>query len=330
MERRAFISLLGGAAAAWPLAARAQQRDRVRRVGVVMAYAESDPTTQAWIAALGQGLGQAGWAVDRNLQIDYRWASGDLERIRRVANELVAVKPDVILAVTTPVTAALQRETSKIPIIFVIVSDPVGAGFVASLARPGGNITGFINIEESMGGKWLELLKEAAPIRHAAIMFNPDTAPGGGGYFLHPFEAASQVLGIKTIPVPVRSPTEIESAIGNLAGEPGGGLVVMTDSFMFVHRKQVMMLTESHKLPVIFPSGAQAREGGLLGYGPEYPDLFRRSASYVDRILKGENPATLPVQIPTKFELVINLKAAKALGLDIPWFLQQRADEVIE
>lgn len=231
-----------------------------------MAYAESDPTTRAWIVALGQGLGQAGWAIDRNLQIDYRWASGDLERMRRVANELVAIKPDVILAVTTPVTAALQRETSKIPIIFVIVSDPVGAGFVASLARPGGNITGFINIEESMGGKWLELLKEAAPIRHAAIMFNPDTAPGGG-YFLRPFEAASQVLGIKSIPVPVRSPTEIESAI-NLAGEPGGGLVVMNDSFMFVHRKQVMMLTERHKLPVIFPSGHRPGKGACSDMGP--------------------------------------------------------------
>ena len=220
MKRRQFITLFGGAAAVtWPFSTNAQP-DRVRRVGVLMAYAESDPTARAWIAALVQGLSQAGWAVDRNLHIDYRWASGELEQMRRVANELVALKPDVILAITTPVTAALQRETSKIPIIFVIVSDPVGAGFVASLARPGGNITGFINVEESMGGKWLELLKEAAPVRHAAIMFNPDTAPGGGGYFLRPFEAASKSLGIKSIPAPVRSTAEIESAIGNLQREP--------------------------------------------------------------------------------------------------------------
>ena len=314
---------------AWPLAARAQQPHRV--LGVLMAYTESDPLARAWIAALRQGLGQAGWVIDRNLHLEHRWAGGDLERMRPFASELVALKPDVILAVTTPVTAAVRRETSKIPIIFVIVSDPVGSGFVTTLAHPGGNVTGFINIEESMGGKWLEMLKEAAPnLRHAAIMFNPDTAPGNGDYFVRPFEAASQVLKINSISAPVRSPGEIENAVANLAKVPDGGLVVMTDSFMFVHRKQVMALTERYKLPAIFPSGAQAREGGLLGYGPKYPDQFRRSASYIDRVLRGESPATLPVQVPIKFELVINLKIAKTLGFELPWFpaTRRRGDRI--
>jgi putative ABC transport system substrate-binding protein len=331
MRRREFIMLIGGAAVTWPLAAQAQQPDRIRRIAVLTGYAANDPLSQSWIAAFLQGLSELGWSDSRNLHIDYRWTNADVERIKPFAKELVALKPDVILANSTPVTAALQRETTDIPIVFVIVSDPVGAGFVASLARPGGNITGFINFEDSMGGKWLELLKEVAPaVKRAAIMFNPDTAPGGGGYFLHSFEAAGAALGVKPIVASVRSLSEIEKVIGDLAREPDGGLVLTPDIFLLVNRKQVMTLAERHKLPVVYWLGVYAKEGGLLGYGPDYHDLFRRSASYVDRILKGEKPSNLPVQVPTKFELVINLKTAKALGLDVSLSLQQRADEVIE
>ena len=331
MRRREFITLIGGAVAAWPIAARAQQPERMRRIGLLMGYTENDPLSQTRIAAFLQGLSELGWSDSRNLHIDYRWASADVERIKQFAKELVALKPDVILAHSTPVTAALQRETTGIPIVFVLVSDPVGAGFVASLARPGGNITGFINFEDSMGGKWLELLKEVAPaVKRAAIMFNPDTAPGGGGYFLHSFEAAGAALGVKPIVAAVRSPSEIEKVIGDLAREPDGGLVLMSDIFLSLNRTQVMTLAERHKLPVVYWVGTYAKEGGLLGYGPDYDDLFRRSASYVDRILKGEKPSNLPVQVPTKFELVINLKTAKAIGLTVPPTLLTRADEVIE
>src|ERR1035437_8792879 len=280
MQRREFIALLGGAAVAWPLAARAQQSDRIRRIAVLTGYAANDPLSQPRIAAFLQGLSELGWSDSRNLHIDYRWASADVERIKQFAKELVALKPDVILAQSTPVTAALQRETTGIPIVFVLVSDPVGAGFVASLARPGGNITGFINFEDSMGGKWLELLKEVAPaVKRAAIMFNPDTAPGGGGYFLHSFEAAGTALGVKPIVAPVRSPSEIEKVIGDLAREPDGGLVLIADIFLNVNRKQVMTLAERHRLPAVYWEGAYAKEGGLLGYGPDYRDLWQRSAS---------------------------------------------------
>jgi putative ABC transport system substrate-binding protein len=329
MQRREFITLLGGAAAAWPLATRAQQPERIRRIAVLTGYAANDPLSQSWIAAFLQGLSELGWSDSRNLHIDYRWASADVERIKPFAKELVALQPDVILAQGTPLTAALQRETTGIPIVFVVASDPVGAGFVASLARPGGNITGFINFEDSMGGKWLELLKEVAPaVKRAAAMFNPDA--GTGGYFLHSFEAAGVALGVKPIVAPVRSPSEIEKVIGDLAREPDGGLVLMPDPFLLFNRKQVMTLAERHKLPVVYWLGAFAKEGGLLGYGPDYHDLYRRSASYVDRILKGEKPADLPVQVPTRFQFLINLKTAKALGLDISPMLLTRADEVIE
>jgi putative tryptophan/tyrosine transport system substrate-binding protein len=331
MQRREFITLLGGAAAAWPLPVRAQQPDRMRRLGLLMGYAENDPLSQPWIATFLQGLSELGWSDSRNLHIDYRWTNADVERIKPFAKELVALKPDVILANSTPVTAALQRETTDIPIVFVNVADPVGAGYVASLARPGGNITGFMNFEDSMGGKWLELLKEVAPtVKRAAIMFNPDTAPGGGVYFLHSFEAAGAALGVKPIVASVRSLSEIEKIIGDLAREPAGGLVLTPDIFLLVNRKQVMTLAERHKLPVVYWLGVYAKEGGLLGYGPDYHDQYRRAAGYVDRILKGEKPSNLPVQVPTKFELVINLKTAKALGLNVSLSLQQRADEVIE
>ena len=278
-----------------------------------------------------RGLSELGWSVGRNLQIDYRWGSANVERIKQFAKELVSLKPDVILAGSTPVTAALQRETVGIPIVFVVVSDPVGDGFVASLARPGGNITGFINFEHSMGGKWLVLLKEAAPmLKRVATMFNPETAPGGGRYFVPSFEVAGATLGVKPIVAPVRSPGEIDKVIEDLAREPDGGLVLMPDTFTFVNRTQVMTLAERHKLPLILWLGNHANEGALVGYGPNYHDLFRRSASYVDRILRGEKPSDLPVQVPTKFDLVINLKTAKTLGLTVTPTLLARADEVIE
>ncbi|MGA7332344.1 MAG: ABC transporter substrate-binding protein [Pseudolabrys sp.] len=278
-----------------------------------------------------RGLSELGWSVGRNLQIDYRWGSANVERIKQFAKELVSLKPDVILAGSTPVTAALQRETVGIPIVFVVVSDPVGDGFVASLARPGGNITGFINFEHSMGGKWLVLLKEAAPmLKRVATMFNPETAPGGGRYFVPSFEVAGATLGVKPIVAPVRSPSEIDKVIEDLAREPDGGLVLMPDTFTFVNRTQVMTLAERHKLPLILWLGNHAKEGALVGYGPNYHDLFRRSASYVDRILRGEKPSDLPVQVPTKFDLVINLKTAKTLGLTVTPTLLARADEVIE
>jgi putative ABC transport system substrate-binding protein len=276
-------------------------------------------------------LRQAGWEDGRNIQISYHWAGANPDRYEPLANELLNGQPDVILANTTPVTAVLQRQTSSIPIVFVVVSDPVGAGFVASLPRPGGNITGFINFEAAMGGKWLEILKDVAPnVMRVGLMHNPSTAPGGGNYFQPPFEAAASKLGVAAVTSAVRSPADIESTVIALASQPGGGLVVSTDSFLTVHRKAIITAAERHKLPAVYPLGLFAKEGGLIGYGPDYHDMFRRSASYVDRILRGAKPQELPVQVPTKFELVINLKAATSLGLTITREFLLRADEVIE
>jgi putative tryptophan/tyrosine transport system substrate-binding protein len=332
LKRREFIGFIGGAAAAWPLYARAQQPERMRRIGVLMAFDENDPQTRGWLANFTQGLGELGWTDGRTVRMDVRWAAGSVDRMRTFAKELVELQPDVIFASTTPVTAALQRETRTIPIVFVLVSDPVGAGFVAGLPRPGGNITGFTNIEgAAFGGKWLEMLKEIAPrVRRVAIMFNPDTAPGGGAYFLGPIEAAARSLAVEPITSPVRSDAEIEAVIASL-GREQAGLVIMADSFMLVHRGTVISLAVRNNVPAIgadFP--VFAREGGLLSYGANFSDIFRRAAPYVDRILRGANPGDLPVQAPTTYELVINLKTAKALGLDVPALLQQRADEVIE
>jgi putative tryptophan/tyrosine transport system substrate-binding protein len=330
MRRRKFITLLGGAAA-WPLAAGAQQADRMRRIGVLMAFEENDPKTKDWLSNFTQGLAELGWTDRRTARMDVRWAAGSVDRMRTFAKELVELQPDVIFTGATPATAAVQRETRTIPIVFAVVSDPVGAGFVAGLPRPGGNITGFTNVEAVMGGKWLDMLKEIAPsVRRVAIMFNPDTAPGGGAFFLGPFEAAARLLAVEPITARVRSDAEIEAVIASL-GREQAGLVIMPDSFMQVHQGTVISLTARNNLPAI---GADlpgfAREGGLLSYGANFPDIFRRAAPYVDRILRGANPADLPVQAPTKYELVINLKTAKALGLDVPWQLQQLADEVIE
>jgi putative ABC transport system substrate-binding protein len=333
MNRRVFITLLGGAAAApipWPVAARAQQQNGVHRIGVLMGWAEGDPEAKTDLAAFVQGLQQLGWADGRNVRIDYRWANGDIDRMRAFAKELVELRPDVILSNTTPATAALQRETRTIPIVFVIVSDPVGAGLVASLPRPGGNITGFINIEASLGGKWLELLKEIAPaVRRVAIMFNPDTAPGGGSYFQGPFEAAAKSLAVEPMTAPVRSDAEIESVITSL-GREQGGLVVMTDGYMTVHRGRIIALAARSNVPAIYAESFSPKDGGLLSYGANYLDIFRHAVTYVDRILRGTTPGDLPVQVPSLFELVINLRTAKALSLQIPPTLLARADEVIE
>ena len=331
MRRRDFITLLGGAAVAWPRTAHAQQPDRMRRIGVLMGWDENDPEAQFNLAAFVQGLQQLGWVDGRNVRIDYRWANGDINRMRMFAKELVDLQPDVILANTTPVTAALQRETRTIPIVFVIVSDPVGAGFVAGLPRPGGNITGFIHTEGEIAGKLLELLTEIAPgVKRAAIMYNPNTAPGGGSHYLPSFEATARSFKMEPIAAPVHNDAEIETVIASLGREPGGGLIAMPDGFTFVHRAPIILLAARSNVPAVYWNSVIARDGGLLSYGPDNADILRRAAPYVDRILRGAKPAELPVQTPVKFELVINLKTAKALGLDVPWFLQQRADEVIE
>jgi len=331
MKRRDFITLLGGAPA-WPLVARARQGGQMRRIGVLMAFSESNPEHRSLIDAFVQGLAQLGWVDGRNVQIDLRWAGGDAGRMLTLAKELAERRPDAILANGTPVTAALQRETRTIPIVFVIVAaDPVDAGFVAGWARPGGNITGFVNAEPVMGGKWLQTLKEIAPrIKRTAIMFNPDTAPGSGKYFLDPFQVAARAQGDEPIVVRVRSDAEIEAGLASL-GREHAGLVLMPDTFMAVHQGTVNSAAARNDVPVV---GADlpnfAKEGGLLSYGASFPDIFRRAASYVDRLLRGANPADLPVQAPTKYELVINLKTAKALNFEVPPSLLARADEVIE
>jgi len=326
MRRREFIAGLGGAAA-WPLVARAQER--MRRVGVLMGYAESDPLGQRYMATFKKDLEEHGWQSGRNLQIDLRFAAADPDRMRAYASELVAAKPDVILANTTTVTAAVLRQTRTIPVVFVTVSDPVGSGFVQSLARPGRNATGFINIEASVVSKSVELLKEIAPrITRAALMFNPDTA-AYAGYYMRPFEAAARTVGAEPTGAPVRDDGEIESAVNAMARN-GGGLVMMTDIFMASRRTIINRLTVQQRVPAVNMNAVITREGGLMSYGVDVGDLFRRTAPYVDRILRGSNPADLPVQVPTKFELALNLKTAKALGLSVPPTLLARADEVIE
>jgi putative tryptophan/tyrosine transport system substrate-binding protein len=332
MRRREFIALAGAAAASapWPRAARAQQ-GRVRHIAVLMGYAEDDPEAQARIKSFRQGLQDLGWTAGTNVRIDYRWAAGDIGRIRIFAKELIALRPDVILANTTPVTRALHDESRTIPIVFVIVSDPVGDGFVASLPRPGGNVTGFINYEASMASKWLELLKEIAPsVVRAALIYNPDTAPGGGSYFWRVFESAAPSLRIEPIAAPVRNRPEIEAVVTALSDQAGGGAVTGFDGFTSVNRETIISLANRNSVRTVSPLRVFSKDGGLVSYGPDYLDLFHRAALYVDRILRGAMPGELPVQVPTKFELVINLKTAKVLGLDVPPTLLATADEVIE
>jgi putative ABC transport system substrate-binding protein len=331
MKRREFITLLGGAAAAWPLAASGQQGERMRRIGVLMGYAESDLEPQAHIAAFRDGLQKLGWTEGRNTQIDTRWAApDDAESMRRFAKELVALQPDLILSTTTPTTTALLQQTRTIPIVFAIVADPIGSGFVASFARPGGNVTGFIFTEPTMAGKWLELLKEIAPrIVRVAMLFNPASAPYAE-YWLNPFKAAAPSFAVEAILAPVHDMSELESVIAAQAREPNSGLIAMPDSFADAHRVEITSLAARYRLPAVYPFRFFAEVGGLLSYGVDRTDNFRRAATYVDRILKGEKPAELPVQAPIKFELVVNLKTARALGLDVPPTLLARADGVIE
>jgi putative tryptophan/tyrosine transport system substrate-binding protein len=329
-RRRDFITLLGGAAA-WPLAARAQQGERIRRIGVLMAYAESDPEGQGWVAAFREGLQKLGWTEGRNIWIDTRWTTpADTEAMQRHAKELVALKPDLILAQSTPITESLLQQTHTIPIIFANIADPVGSGFAASFNRPSANATGFLNMEPTIAGKWVELLKEIAPrIKRVAFLFNPATAPFAEVY-LNPFRAAAASFGVEAITAPIHDTSELETVVAARAREPNSGLIAMPNSFLNVHRAEVTSLAARYRLPAVYPYRLFAEVGGLLSYENDVLDNYRRAASYADRILKGEKPSELPVQAPVKFELVINLKTAKALGLDVPLLLQQRADEVIE
>jgi putative tryptophan/tyrosine transport system substrate-binding protein len=329
VKRRQFITLLGGAAAAWPLAARAQQPDRMRRIGVLMGYPEGDPQAQANVTALRQGLQNLGWTEGRNVQIDYRWAGGDPDKARTFARELIGLMPDVIVPSTNQVTRILQQETRTVPIVFAFVGDPVGSGFVASLARPGKNITGFANFENSIGSKWVELFKEIAPrSERVGFVFNPDAAPNVG--FFHAAESAAPSLAIKLAALAVRDATDIEQDITAFASEPGGGLIVAPHAVTLGNRKLIIELAVRHRLPAVYSDRYFAESGGLVSFGNNTADLFRRAASYIDLIFKGAKPADLPVQLPTKFELVVNLKTAKTLGLIISESFLTRADEVIE
>jgi putative tryptophan/tyrosine transport system substrate-binding protein len=332
MRRREFITLLGGVAAAWPLAARAQQRGRVRHLAAIMGgrNADTDPEGRAWFTAFRQALKDLGWEEGHNCHIEYRWPAGDLDRIRTIAKEFVDLKPDVIFAGNTPSVVALLRETRSIPIVFTNVSDPVGTGVVASLARPGGNVTGFAAYEYSFAGKWVEMLKEIAPaVTRVALLFNPETAPHAQHY-LNFIETSAPRFGMWASAASIRSIDEMEAAIEAQARSPGGGLVVLPDTFTFTNRAPLIVLAARHRLPTVYALRGQAVDGGLVSYGPDTADLYRRAASYVDRVLKGEKTGDLPVQAPVKFELVINLKTAKALGLSVPDKLLALANEVIE
>jgi len=329
MNRRKFITLLGGAAA-WPLAARAQQSERMRRIVFLHALAENDPEVKARIDAFRQGLETLGWVENRNIRIEHRFASGDLSRMQAYAAELVSSAPDLIVASSTPVLLALKQATRTIPIVICLVNDPVRQSMVASLARPGGNITGFTFLDFPIIGKWLEMLKEIAPgVSRITFMFSPPTAPWSP-FFLREFGPAPASLAVELSETPVHDDAEIEAAVTAFAREPGAGLIVAPDPFMNTHRRLVMALAERYRLPAINAFRKYVTEGALMSYGPDTADIVRRSASYVDRILKGEKPADLPVQSPTRYELVINLKTAKALGLEVPPTLLARADEVIE
>jgi putative ABC transport system substrate-binding protein len=328
MRRRAFITLLGGAAM-WPLAGVHAQQDRVSHVTFVHSLLENDSEVQARVAAFGQGLSALGW-TNRNIRVEHRFAGGDFARIQAYVADAVSAKPDVIVASSTPIVLALKQATQTIPIVFVILNDPVGQGFVASLARPGGNITGFSFIDFPLIGKWLELLKEVASgTRRITFMFNPQTAPYYP-VFLREFGASSATLAAELSAMPLHDPSEIDAAITAFAKEPGGALIPAPDPFINGQRALIMTLAQRHRLPAIFGFRQFVAEGALISYGPDTPDIVRRSASYVDRILKGDKPADLPVQAPTKYELVVNLKTAKALGLTVPDTLLARADEVIE
>jgi putative tryptophan/tyrosine transport system substrate-binding protein len=329
VKRREFITLLGGAASVWPLAARAQQGEQMRRIGVLMSFAADHPESQPRLAAFQQGLQQLGWIDGRNVRIDHYWGGADANRIRKYAAELVALAPDVILANGSVVVAPLLQTTRAVPIVFVYVPDPVGAGFVDSLARPGGNATGFIQSEYGMSAKWLELLKEIAPgMTRAAVIRDPAITAGIGQFGA--IQAVAPSVGVEVTPVNVRDAGDIERAVTAFARSSNGGLIVTGSALAQVHGDLIITLAARHKLPAVYFERFFITRGGLISYGPNFVDQFRRAASYVDRILKGEKPADLPVQAPTKYELAINVKTAKALGIEVPTTLLARADEVIE
>ena len=325
--RREFITLLGGTAAVWPLPAHGQQGERARRIGVLMNLVADDAEGQARIAAFLQGLQQLGWTDGGNVRIDYRWAAGD--RFQRYAEELLALAPDVILASATSSVQALQRTTRTVPIVFAVVSDPVASGFVQSLARPGGNTTGFMQFEFGLTGKWLELLKQVAPdVTRAAVLRDPDVGSGTTQFAV--IQAMAPLLKVEVNQVNVRDPSEITRAVEAFARSPNGGLIVTASGLAVRHRELIITMAARHKLPAVYFDRPFVAAGGLISYGPDQIDQYRQAAGYVDRILRGEKPADLPVQAPTKYELVINLKTAKALGLEVPPSLLARADEVIE
>jgi putative ABC transport system substrate-binding protein len=330
MRRRDFIAAIASSAAPWPLAARAQQGDRMRRLGILMAGAESDPQYQADVAVFREGLQKLGWVDGQNIRIEVRWAGFDVETMRRYAKELIALQPDLILSNDTPTTATLLQQTRTVPIVFATVADPVGSGFVASFARPGGNASGFSVYEGSLGGKWLELLKETVPsVSRVAVMFNPTTAPFAENVLKSLNDAATH-FGVEGRIAHVNDVSELETVVATQAREPNSGLIVLNEDFMIAHRVEIISLAARYRLPAVYPFRFFAELGGLISYGVDLNDNFRRAVPYGDRILRGAKPSELPVQAPVKFELVINLKTAKAIGIDVPLQLKQRADEVIE
>ena len=330
MKRREFISILSGVAVTWPLPALAQKPDQMHRIGVLMGYEERDVEAQSWVTAFVQGFKELGWIAGRNVSIDYRFGAGDADRMRAYAEELVGMAPAVILAHTSPVMAALRQATRTIPIVFVDVFAPVGQGFVSNLAQPGGNVTGFSSVEPEIGGKWLGILKEATPhLTRVAVIYNPETGPFSP-LFLHAIEMAAPSLAVKPIATPVRDPADIKRAISSFGPDLHGGLIVLPSAFFAVHRQLIFEQAAQHRLPAVYGFRYFAADGGLISYGVDVRDLFRRSAAYVDGILKGAKPGELPVQAPTKFQLVINLKTAKALGLTLSPTLLAIADEFVE
>jgi putative ABC transport system substrate-binding protein len=330
MRRRDFITAVAGSAVTWPLAARAQQSDQMRRIGILMPYAENDPETSPRVTALRQALQKVGWTEGRNIQFEHRWSASKAEAISNFAREIVDLRPDVILTDTTPVTAAVLHETRTIPVVFVQVGDPVGSGFVASFPHPGGNATGFNNFPPTMTSKWLEFLMELLP-RTARVMylFNPPTAPYAQRFF-EPLKAAASSIGVEAVASPVNDPAEIETVIAKFAGQPDGALIVLPSAFVDAHRHLIITMSERYRLPAIYSSRFFTQAGGLLSYGNVPSDAYRQAATYIDQILRGAKPADLPVQMSVKFQLDVNLKTAKAIGLTIPESFLVRADEVIE
>jgi putative ABC transport system substrate-binding protein len=328
MKRRDFVNAIIGSTAMWPLGALAQQRERMRRIGVVMAYAESDPNGQMQVAAFREHLQKLGWTEGSNLWLDLRFGAGDPDRIRAFARELLSLKPDLMVSNSNLVTTILQSEVHGLPLVFVSVSDPIGSGFVKDLARPGGNVTGFANFEASMGGKWLEKLREVAPrVERVGLVLHPE--PPNFGY-LKTAEDGAQFLKIELVGLAVRSKADIEQALETFQGKPNGGLIVAPNVVTFANSSLIVALAERYRLPAIYPFAYYAKEGGLISYGFDAADQFRQGAVYADKILRGAKPPDLPVQHPTKFQIVVNLRTAKSLGLEVPLLLQQLADEVIE